>query len=65
MHSFAPPTPPHRAFVFAYHPSHGLLLLLSTKPSRPYQVPGGRVDSSDYPASSALGAAAYLAAGAE
>mmetsp|Transcript_1971 Transcript_1971/g.3560 ORF Transcript_1971/g.3560 Transcript_1971/m.3560 type:complete len:327 (+) Transcript_1971:133-1113(+) len=49
---FSPPSHQHRAFLFAYHPSHGILLLLSSKPGNPHQLPGGRVDSTDYPSTS-------------
>ncbi|GMH89944.1 hypothetical protein TrVE_jg7045 [Triparma verrucosa] len=49
---FSPPPHQHRAFLFAYHPSHGILLLLSSKPGNPHQLPGGRVDSTDYPSTS-------------
>ena len=64
MQSFTPPSTPHRSFMFAYHPTHGLLLLLSTKSGRPHQLPGGRVDSSDYPPL-ALTESSYLSLGAE
>jgi len=72
MASFVPPPKPLKAFLFAYHEPHGLLLLLhppkvskSGKQKKPayWQLPGGRVDSSDYPAS-APSYSHYLHAGA-
>ena len=43
----------YRAFLFAIHPSHGMLLLYCTRKKKKgphYQVPGGHVDVEDFEA---------------